>query len=198
MSKRRIGIFGGSFNPVHNGHIHICQAFLDSNLIDELWIIPVFDPPHKPSEQLVSFSHRLEMTKLAFRNIPNIIVIDIEKELAKPNYTLKTIKYLKATYPDLDFLLCIGGDSLEYFNTWYEYESLLELVELLVVKRKDVSYNSVETKILDRSNFILSEITPESSSEIRDEIASTGSTIQVPTEVFSYIQLNHLYRSTSY
>lgn len=197
MINQRIGIFGGSFNPVHNGHIHICKAFLNSKLIDELWIIPVFDPPHKVLEHLVSFEHRLEMTKIAFSNLENVRVIGVESELPKPNYTLKTVEYLQNEFPDKIFLLCIGGDSLNYFDTWYEYEDLLNKVQLLVVKRENVSYDGVKDLILNRSVFIRSDVTNESSSEIRKELELTGKTNQIPVEVLNYILKNKLYTSTS-
>lgn len=198
MSKLRIGLFGGSFNPVHNGHIHICKAFLNSLLIDELWVIPVYDPPHKPSENLVSFVHRLEMTKIALSGLPKVSVIDREKDLPKPNYTLKTVEYLKSTHPGTEFLLCIGGDSLKHFNTWYKYDELLKLVQLLVIERENSSHGDVESAVLNRTTFIRAEITPESSSEIRDELVTTGTTNQIPVEVLNYIRKNKLYTFTSH
>lgn len=198
MSNNRIGIFGGSFNPVHNGHLHICNAFLNSNLIDELWVIPVYDPPHKPSEQLLAFNHRFEMTKLAFKSLSQVRVLDLEKDLPRPNYTLKTIEYLKSTYQDKTFLLCLGGDSLKYFDTWYKYETLLKAVKLVVVKRENISYDGIKPSILNRTMIIETDVTPESSSDIRIEINKTGSSNQIPVEVMNYIRLNKLYTFTSH
>lgn len=193
MSKRRIGIFGGSFNPVHNGHIHICNAFLKSNLIDELWVIPVYDPPHKPSELLVPYVNRLEMTRLAFEKMSNVNVSEVESELSRPNYTLKTIEYFQSKYPDSKFYLCIGGDSLTYFHTWFKYKQLIELVNLIVVNRDNSSFSGVESIILQRTHFIQCDITPESSIDIRAEIAEKGNTTQVPPAVMDYIRKFKLY-----
>lgn len=198
MSNQKIGIFGGTFNPVHNGHLHICRAFLDSSLIDELWIIPVFDPPHKPSEQLISFDHRFEMTKLAFSRIANVKVLEIERELPRPNYTLKTVEYLMSTYSDKTYLLCLGGDSLKHFDTWYMYEELLKKVQLIVVKREPISFDGVKNSILQRSIFIQSKLTPESSSDIRKDIENTGTTNQLPEDVLNYIRTNDLFITTSH
>jgi len=197
MRKLRIGLFGGSFNPVHNGHIRICKAFLSSNLIDELWIIPVYDPPHKSTGKLLSFLHRFEMVRIAFSEMSKVSVVDIEKDLPKPNFTLNTVNYLKSIYPDATFLLCLGGDSLKYFETWYEYKALLKLVQLLIVDRENINFDDVDSAVLNRTTFIRNEITPESSSEIRDELISTGTTIQIPVEVLNYIRKNKLYTSDS-
>ena len=197
MSKQRIGIFGGSFNPVHNGHIHICNAFLESNLIDELWIIPVFDPPHKPSELLAPFVNRLEMTRLAFEKTSKVNVSEIESELSRPNYTFKTIEYFLANNPDSKFYLCIGGDSLTDFHTWFNYKQLIELVDLIVVDRDNTSYSCVESIILQRTHFVQCDVTPESSIDIRAEIAEKGSTTHVPSAVMDYIRKFKLYRLVS-
>ncbi len=198
MKSKRIGIFGGAFNPVHNGHIHICKTFLDSDLIDELWILPVFEPPHKDVDVLVPFYHRLEMVRLAFAETHLVVILDIEKDLPKPNYTLTTVEYLISRYADYSFNLCIGGDSLKYFHTWYDYKKLLKLVTLLVVERDTFSVDTIEQDVLDRTKIIRCDLTPESSSDIRGQISETGYSMQVPKEVMNYILENNLYGSFSH
>lgn len=193
MRKRRIGIFGGSFNPIHNGHVHLCHSYLDSGLIDELWVIPVYDPPHKSLSELLPFKHRLEMTRLAFIREHRIKVLDVENHLPQPNYTLNTLEYLKSEYPECDFYLCIGGDSLNQFHTWYQYQSILKLTKLLVAKREHFDVHDVSSEVLDRTTFISTKLTPESSTSIRQQLSQTHFTSDLPKEVMTYIQNHRLF-----
>jgi nicotinate-nucleotide adenylyltransferase len=197
MIPRRIGIFGGSFNPIHNGHLNICNAFLMSGSIDELWVIPVFDPPHKSSDDLLSFDDRFEMTKIAFQSFSSVKILDIEKLLPKPNYTLQTLQYLKEQNDDASFILCIGSDSLTYFHTWYNYKSILDITTLLVAKRAGYVYTKIETEILNKVVFVDSSIFPESSTAIREEIKIKGFSNQIPSEVMYYIKKHNLFSSVT-
>ena len=101
----RIGLFGGTFDPVHNGHISIVRSFLQSGYIDELWILLTPVPPHKLNKEHVSYEHRKEMLHLAFQDIDRVRISTIEQTLPKPSYTVQTVTHLAQKYPEDEFLL---------------------------------------------------------------------------------------------
>ncbi len=133
--RERIGIFGGAFNPVHNGHLAIAEAFLNSRLIHRLLILPTPDPPHKESRELAPFRHRFRMLQIAFEEADNVEISDLETRLDPPSYTVRTIRHLQETQPDTLWYLCIGSDSLEQFTGWYRYREILDRVSLIVAAR---------------------------------------------------------------
>lgn len=189
---KRIGLFGGSFDPVHNGHIEAVNSFLESGLIDEIWILLTPAPPHKPDQKKTDFEHRYNMLKLAFQESDNIKISNLEKDLPKPSYTLQTILHLKAQHPDKTFFLCLGEDSLQSFHKWHKYDEILEECMLLVVDRPGSDHGDVDSDILEKSIFVDHKSMNISSTEIRR--ASNSSTrMKLPDEVLSYIQKNNLY-----
>jgi nicotinate-nucleotide adenylyltransferase len=189
---KRIGLFGGSFDPVHNGHIEAVNSFLESGLIDEIWILLTPAPPHKPDQKKTDFEHRYNMLKLAFQESDNIKISNLEKDLPKPSYTLQTILHLKTQHPDKTFFLCLGEDSLQSFHKWHKYDEILEECTLLVVDRPGSDHGDVDSDILEKSIFVDHKSMNISSTEIRR--ASNSSTrMKLPDEVLSYIQKNNLY-----
>jgi nicotinate-nucleotide adenylyltransferase len=111
--KSRIGLFGGTFDPVHRGHVSIAQSYLNTNFIDSLWIIPSAFPPHKPA-QITDFHHRVEMLYLAFKGNSNILINPVESTLPEPGYTIQTLEYLQLTNSENEYYWCIG------FNSFYQ------------------------------------------------------------------------------
>ncbi|MEQ8525569.1 nicotinate (nicotinamide) nucleotide adenylyltransferase [Gracilimonas sp.] len=191
--SRRIGLFGGTFDPVHNGHLSIAHSFLESKLIDELWVLLTPYPPHKSQDQ-TDYDMRLLMLREAFSGIQNLSIKTIENELPKPSYSVQTIRYLKKKHPNQTYLYCMGEDSLAYFHTWKYYEEILEECELIVARRPGETHTEVEDKILKRTHFVDHTPLDISSSEIRKKIAR-GSSIsdQVPEEVVKVIEKEQLY-----
>ncbi len=189
---KRIGLFGGSFDPVHNGHIEAVGSFLNSNLVDEVWILLTPDPPHKAEQKKTDFKHRYEMLKLAFQESDRIKISDVEKELPKPSYTLQTIHHLKFQHPDYTFFLCVGEDSLQSFHKWYKYDEILKECSLMVVDRPGSDHSRVDPEILERTIFVAHQPMDISSTEIR-ETSDFSSLQDLPEEVHNYIQKNKLY-----
>jgi len=188
---KRIGLFGGSFDPVHNGHIEAVNSFLHSRVIDEIWILLTPDPPHKTDQQKTEFEHRYNMLKLAFQESDQIKVSDVENDLPKPSYTLQTILHLKKTYPEWTFFLCIGEDSLESLHNWYKYDEIVEECTLMVVDRPGSDHSGVDSEILEKTIFVDHQPMDVSSTEIRK--LSVSSIDDVPENVQTYIQKNNLY-----
>lgn len=191
--EKRVGIFGGSFDPVHKGHIHIAQSFLRSGLIEQLLILLTPSPPHKKSADQTEYSHRFEMLQLAFQSFDQVQVSDLERELPQPSFTLQTIEYLQEQYVDTIFYLCMGEDSLRDFHKWYHYKEILERVVLLIAKRPGFDSSTVDSEILEHVIFIDHEPVAVSSTEIRKNFALKKK--NVPTDVFDYIKNQQLYRN---
>lgn len=190
----RVGLFGGTFDPVHNGHTTIASSFLNSNHIDELWILLTPYPPHKQDESHTNYSIRLRMLEAAFSGCKGVTVSDVEQKLPKPSYSIQTIKYLKAQYPDAEFVFCMGEDSLAQFHTWRDYQEILQECDLLVAKRPGVSHQQVESSILDHVQFVDHEPLDISSTDIREQIKAGDSVADlVPEKVLKIIEKEQLY-----
>lgn len=194
----RVGLLGGTFDPVHNGHISIAESFLNSGFIEELWIILTPHPPHKERSSITDFKTRMEMLELAFSGRDNIRISGIEKELPSPSYTIRTILHLENAYPDNQFYLCIGEDSLADFNRWHKYGDILEHCGLLVAIRPDTQYgkDDIDPDIYKHIHFVDHEPVDISSTELRNKIRN-GEKVDglVPSRVREFIQSHKLYRS---
>lgn len=190
--KQRVGILGGSFDPAHCGHVRIANSFLKSGLIDELLIILSPYPPHKQNQEQADFSHRFNMLKLAFRDIENVTISDLEQKLEKPSYTLQTIEYLQKENPETLYYLCIGEDSLQYFDEWHKYREILEKVDLIVVERPGFDKSEVDASILEHAIFVEHQPYSISSTAIRKKAGESEE--DLPEAVVGYIKENQLYK----
>ncbi|MEX0593338.1 MAG: nicotinate (nicotinamide) nucleotide adenylyltransferase [Balneolaceae bacterium] len=198
-SRKRIALFGGTFDPIHQGHVELIRSIEKSLLVDDIWVLPSPDPPHKQHSTFSPYHHRLQMIQLAIRelNLPAIIC-EVEKELAYPSYTIQTVRYLQEHYPTDRFYLCIGADSLNQFHTWKSHEELLQRVPLLVARRPGWARETVSKHVLNRTLMLDHPDVAISSRDLRTAI-STGGTLQkpiqrqIPPSVWSYIQQEKLY-----
>ena len=132
---KRLGIFGGAFDPVHKGHTRSLKYISDLKIIDEIQVIPNYASPHNKEIQ-TDEKHRLKMLEIAFKEIKNIKLNDIELKNKNKSYTYETLKCLKEIYPEQHLSLIIGLDSLHSFTTWKNWENILSLCSLLVLERK--------------------------------------------------------------
>lgn len=191
---KKIGLLGGTFDPVHNGHIEIAYSFINSGLIDELWILLTPFPPHKLGEKHVPYEKRLSMLKAAFSDA-GFKILSIEKELPKPSYTYRTIQVLKEKNPDTFFYFCLGEDSLAQFHTWKHFEKILNEAELLVAKRPLSDHDNVDHEVLSKTTFVEHTPIEVSSSSIRGRISDTKFLKEnIPEQVYSIIDKENLYR----
>lgn len=188
----KTGLFFGSFNPVHIGHMAIANYMLEYTDLKELWMIISPQNPFKSKTNLISEFDRMKMVELAIGNDSRIIASDIEFRLPKPSYTFDTLTYLSERNPSKEFVLLIGSDNLEFFHKWKNYEQLLEQYKLYVYPRPGSGLGSYsDHKNVRLVNAPLIEI---SSSFIRESIRN-GKNIQhfLPAKVYEYIIINHLY-----
>lgn len=164
------GIFGGSFDPPHEGHRSIAQAARDTLHLDTLLWVPAPDPPHK-AKPTTPFEHRLAMVRLAIADLPGHEASGIEATLSSPSYSIQTVAALKAIHgPGHAWFFLIGGDNWDIIQTWRQWEDLLKEVTMVVYPREGRSLDSLPAGVihLDMPEF------KAASSEIRREIASSG------------------------
>lgn len=199
-ATRPIGLLGGTFNPVHEGHLSIAREALRLFDLAAVWLIPCAVPPHKASANLAGNAHRLAMLQLAIQDEPRFQALDIEFHRPGLSYTVDTIRQLRALHPDADFVFIIGADTLPELHTWHDPLEFLELVRVVTLARPGYSP--------DPSTIQLPPPWPEklcadvregrpldiSSSQIRQQIAAGQPVSLVPTAVMEYIQQHNLYQ----
>ncbi len=205
LSKaKRVGIMGGSFDPVHIGHLIIAQDAAERLELSEVVFIPAAVPPHKASLERADAEHRLNMLRLAVESNIGFSVSDIELQRGGLSYTLDTVRALQAERPDVEWVLVVGSDTLADLHNWYKIDELLELCEVATFLRPgEHELSGLMDKVLlpqvhkDKlfRNLVESHLVEISSTEIRIRIAE-GLAIcyLVPPEVEMYIYEHGLYR----
>lgn len=194
---KKTGIFGGAFNPVHNGHVRLAEEAVKQLKLRRLLIIPTYVSPHKHTE-LLPYEDRAEMCRRAFGHIPGAEVSDIEVRLGGTSYTINTVRALKQLYPDEQFFLLIGADMLFSFDKWYKYESLLKETKVCAAARDSDSLADMMeyANELGRIKVLPTQAIELSSTQVRS-IAQQGGDItgMVPQGVAEYISEKGLYRA---
>ncbi len=162
----KTGLYGGSFNPIHIGHIQLSQALLDEHLVDEMWLLVSPQNPFKVNQKLLDDNARLELAQLAVRDIPNITVSDYEFHLPRPSYMVHTLEHLRKEFPEREFILIIGADNWERFPMWYKSEEILAHHQVIVYPRPGCLLQDIPEGVTV-ANTPLIDI---SSTEIRENI----------------------------
>lgn len=195
----KIGIFGGAFNPVHNGHLHLAACYVDALALDKMLFIPTAVSPHKSSAHLISGVHRINMLKLAFSGNDKYVVSDIEFKRSGKSYTYDTIRVLKKMYPHDELFLIVGSDQYLYFQNWYRADEILNEVTLCTACREADELKKL-TQFRDEyanlKNSIIStfDAVIVSSSQIRDSVHNAEDISDfVPEKVENYIREHKLY-----
>jgi nicotinate-nucleotide adenylyltransferase len=140
----RIGVFGGSFDPVHLGHLILAEQCREQGRLDQVWFLPAARPPHKLEQELTPFAQRVEMLHLAIAGQPAFRVEELEKDRPGPGYTAVTLEELHRLHPEHEWFLVIGGDALRDLPGWYQPERIVALAELLVMPRPGADLPPVE------------------------------------------------------
>lgn len=134
MRAQLIGILGGTFDPIHNGHLHIATSLLKQLPLDEVRFLPCFTPVHRAAP-IASPQDRLAMLRLACANLPNITIDEHEIHRQGPSYMIDTLRELKKEQPNDHFCLILGQDSFNFFDLWFEWQSILDYCHLIIVNR---------------------------------------------------------------
>jgi len=199
--KKKVGILGGTFNPIHNGHLLLAESAYEQFHLDRVIFLPSGNPPHKENVSYVDAFHRCNMVKLAISDNYHFGISMEEVERPGITYTADTLRDMRRAEPTTEFFFIIGADSLFTFETWYQPDRICKYCTLLVATREGHDSNEVEKKISDlRAKFhadIFRIISPDfdiSSRLIRERIASKRSVKYfLPLPVEEYIKTNSLY-----
>ncbi len=191
----KIGIFGGSFNPIHSGHAIIAHHIISSGAVDRLWLMvsPV-NPLKVGLEQQVADTDRLRMVEMVTRPLENVETSAFEFTMPKPSYTIDTLNALQAKFPDDEFYLVTGADNWAIFDRWRNSKEILAKYHLLVYPR--LGYDVViPEELRDRVTLVDAPIIELSSTAVRERLAQgLSARYYVPDEVLSYIERKGLYR----
>ena len=197
MSLKKIGLFGGSFDPVHSAHVALAQVALSQLQLDAVRWVPAGEPWQKTRE-LASPAHRAAMVQLAIADEPRFALERCELNRVGPSFTLDTVRELQAAEPDAQWFLIIGQDQYVGLHTWRDWKALLQLVTLAVAMRPGVpAQANPEVQRVGQQPVAL-PMMDISSTEIRERVASgQGIDRLVPAAVARYIDRHHLYRGNS-
>ncbi|MCI8622362.1 MAG: nicotinate (nicotinamide) nucleotide adenylyltransferase [Provencibacterium sp.] len=198
---KKIALFGGAFNPIHQGHINLALRFDVRIKFDEILLIPSHISPHKDSRALISGEDRLAMCRLVAERHPRFLASDMELRREGKSFTIDTVQALRSLYPDGKFYLIVGSDMFLSIDSWYRAEELMRLVTLCAAAREKGEYATLIHKqlALDTQGVksVVCEIDelPVSSSAIRERLHN-GLSVEgmLPDYVLDYIQAHRLYR----
>ena len=164
----KTGIYGGSFNPIHEGHVRLAKALADSGLVDEMWLLVSPQNPFKVDAQLLDDEKRLHLARLAVADVPGVEVCDREFSMPRPSYMYNTLSALSAEHPDREFVLVIGADNWERFTGWYRSSDILSDYRIIIYPRPGYVLRDVPKGITIADTPLLDI----SSTEIRHRIAT--------------------------
>lgn len=191
----KIGLYFGTFNPIHVGHLTIANHMAEYSDLDQVWFVVTPHSPFKKKSSLLNNNHRYQMVDRAVEDYPNLRASDIEFKLPQPNYTINTLIYLEEKYPDYEFALIMGEDNLKSFHKWKNYEQILEHHHIYVYPR--ISEGKTETLFSDhpKIHHINAPIMEISSTFIRNAIKE-GKNIRpmLPEHVWTYLDEMNFYK----
>ena len=189
---KKVGIYSGSFNPIHHGHIILANYLVEFSDLDELWFVVTPQNPLKKKEDLLDDDELLKMVELALGDDPRFHVSDIEMHLPTPSYTINTLTALSEQHPDCEFVFICGMDSLQNFKNWREYQRILDNYEILVFPRE--GYDGGELINYPSVTVLKTPIIEISSTFIR-QCVKEGRDVRhfMPEKAFVYMKTNRFY-----
>ena len=189
----KIGLFFGSFNPVHVGHMIIANHIVANTDLKRVWMVVSPQNPLKPKYTLAKDQDRLHLVRLAIGDNPNLEASDIEFKLPQPSYTVDTLAYLKEKYPKKEFALIMGGDNVATLKKWKNYETILENYDIYVYKRPNYELGEFEQH--PHIHIIEAPMLEISATHIRSNIHQNKSIQYLVTEpVFRYLEGSSMYK----
>ncbi|AVI50489.1 nicotinic acid mononucleotide adenylyltransferase [Pukyongia salina] len=193
--SKKIGLYFGTFNPIHVGHLTIANYMVEFSDLDEVWLVVTPHNPHKKKNSLLDDVHRLTMVRIAVEDYPKLKASSIEFDLPQPNYTVNTLAHLEEKYPEYNFCLIMGEDNLKSFHKWKNYEVILDRYAIYVYPR--ISEGRTESQFIDHPAISLVEapIMELSSTFIRNAIKKNKNIRpMLPDAVWKYLDEMNFYR----
>lgn len=193
--NRKVGLFFGTFNPVHIGHLIIANHMAEFSDLEEVWLVVTPHNPHKKKSSLLENHHRLEMVYKACEGYEKLKPSNVEFALPQPNYTATTLAHLQEKYPSNEFCPIMGEDNLRSFHKWKNYETILENHQIYVYPRISSVENENQFKDLDKITVVAAPVMEISSTFIRKAIKEAKNIKpMLPTAVWEYIKLMNFYK----
>ena len=198
---RKIGLMGGTFDPIHPAHIEIAKAAREQYGLDEIIFMTSGNPPHKKGQSVTDANVRLEMVKIAIDGIDGFSASDYEVKKSEYSYSVNTLKWLHTEYPDAEIYFLIGEDSLDYIDKWYHPREILDLCTVLVYPRKEME--TLKRTLIEKQSILGGDIRVidaavcgVSSTQIRNVIESGADASKLlDSRVYEYIRRRNLYGS---
>lgn len=191
MNKQRVAVFGGSFDPIHNGHLALAGEVISRGLADEVWLMVTPQNPHKQDKILSDERLRFQMAQLAVEGMDGVKACDFEFSLPRPSYTLTTLTALNEAFPDKEFCLLIGADNWEKFDRWYKGDEILSRYGIIVYPRGSEG----EPPLPSGVRWLPAKLYDISSTMVRAAVAEGNDiTGLVPATVVRFINDNKMYK----
>ncbi len=188
----KIGLFFGSFNPIHIGHLAIANYMAEYTDLDQIWFVVSPHNPFKNKSSLLTDHHRLELVNRAIERYPNFKASNIEFGMPKPSYTIDTLTYLKEKNPTHQFALIVGSDNVKHFTKWKNHDLILQNHDLFVYPRPDFKSENIELK--GNINIVEAPLMEVSSSFIRRAISEKREIpFFMPESAYNYLKEMHFY-----
>ncbi len=191
----KVGLFFGTFNPVHSGHLIIANYLVENSDLDRVWMVVTPLNPHKKKRNLLADHHRLAMVRIAVETYPKLQASDIEFGLPQPNYTIHTLAYLDEKYPQHQFSIIMGEDNLKSFHKWKNYEVILQEYEVYVYPR--ISEAEVPENLINHPHIhrVAAPIIELSATAIRKAIREKKEIRpMLPCDVWQYLDEMNFYK----
>lgn len=197
VERSGIGIMGGTFDPVHNGHLQAAQELLEVADLDEVWLMPNARPPHR-RQPLANAEDRMRMVELAAENVPGLVPSRLEVERGGVSYTIDTIRELRERFPGQFFEILLGSDAAAHIGSWHAAGHVLAEANFVIFNRPGTSLTEAQLRELgfmpERFRLVHVETPPIAAHEIRDRLAAGGPVDDLlPPRVAAYIHERHLY-----
>ena len=193
MINKKIGLFFGTFDPIHNGHIEVAKYIVDNCFSDEVWLIITPQNPEKKFIKISNFDQRFKMAQIATNKINKVKPSKAEQDLPIPNYTIDTLEYISEKFKNYEFSLVIGQDNFEKFTNWKSHEKIIENYKILIYPRLG-SDKKAEIGKLKNVIYLKGATVDISSSEVREKIKNRNLEMDyLNKDVLNFIIENNLY-----
>lgn len=189
-NRKKIGLLGGNFNPIHHAHLMMADQVAQQMNLEKVLLMPENIPPHVDEKETISAKHRVKMLELAIKDNPRLGLELIEIERGGKSYSYDTLKLLTEANPDTDYYFIIGGDMVEYLPKWYKIDELIELVKFIAIRRTEKNIENPYPV-----QWLEAPLLPISSTMIREMfVQNIKPTYLLPKDVISYIETEKLYK----